>query len=124
MAIQIKIIDTEFNEHEYFVSDYSGIRVSENNDGRFRDIDDLWESEAVDKLTASDISSIIYERDYSLDDLGIDVGDYIDHDDFYEEVTVAEHFNEVVVEGENEYELKQLIKAMEKAGYTVSKVSQ
>lgn len=121
MAIQIKIIDTEFNEHEYFVSDYSGIRISENNDGRFRDIDDLWEDEAINKITAGDIGTIIFEREYDLDDLGIDIDDYIDNDTIYDKISVAEHFNDVVVEGENDYELKRLIRAMEKAGYTVSK---
>jgi hypothetical protein len=111
MALQIKIVDTEFNEHEYFVSDYSGIQVSDNNDGRFVDIDDSYDF--LDHNGLDHIKDAIDRMDYTPADLGYDISDYIERDDFYEDCSLVEHFDDVE---DNGYEVENLIKHLVSKG--------
>lgn len=118
MAQQIKVIDTNGIEHYHFIQD-NQIYFSKDNDGLYRDSLENVIDNNLSSLSLSQVREAIDYHDWDLDDLGFEVEDYIDDDMLYDEISVAQHFSDVILEGGNTWELEELIKIMEKNGYTV-----
>lgn len=114
MAQQIKVIDTQLNEHYIFAKE-NGIFFSKDNDGRYKQ--SLFEYYIKNDLSLDDIIEIIEERDYTKKDLNLD-------DSFMDDVDLSEYdLSDICEELEYRlsYQFDKVKKYLSGVGYTLTK---
>lgn len=115
MAQQIKVIDINGNEHYHLIPE-DGIYFSNDNDGLYRlSLEDKLDA----SLSLSQVKDAIFYNHWDLDDLDFDIEDYIYNGMLYDEISVQQHFCDVIVNGGNDWEKESLLKYMRKLGYKI-----
>lgn len=116
MAIQIKVVDTNFNEHFHVVEDVSFIYYSDNNDGLYRKNYEDYHNDQIENLSLADVKEAIDYHDWNIEDLGFDLDNY--EDQILENASEYEIWD-LLKRNRGYCSLDDIIKRMKKEGYSI-----
>jgi hypothetical protein len=115
MAKQIKVVDTNGNEHFFLINSEADIYFSFENNGLYRKNYEDYRDEFLEDISLDDIRQAISFHDYSIEDLGFDRWDY--EEDVLSDASVYDLYKAI----KNYSPIEELIKYMEKDGYIITK---